>query len=250
MSKKIPIIIICILLLIIVVLLFIFKDDLKSDNKNSEVYYLVIGDDTIWSYDGKWKNTSYQGVNNKSMDVYIDSNYVGLKTLKYGSKWNIFSGNNYEYYEGNMLAISNDFGTLVKFSITDIDNADLKKINNILKLKLSLEDISIVEKVSIDLNNDGKLDSIVNVSNLDSEDEVSYFNLVYTVIDGEVNVLINEVIDVKDYFNAPIYNVNYILNIDKENYIVIKKGYFSDAGKTGNNMYQLIDGKYELVIED
>ena len=250
MNKKVPIIIICILLLIIVSLLFIFKDDLKDNEENTETYYLVIGDDTIWSYDGKWKAVGYENVNNKKMNVYIDSNYVGLKTLKYGTKWNVFSGNNYEYYEGNMLAMSDNFGDILKFSITDIDDADLNKINNILKLKLSLEDISIVEKVSIDLNNDGKLDSIVNVSNLDSEDEVSYFNLVYTVIDGDVNVLINEVIDVKDYFNAPIYNVNYILNIDKENYIVIKKGYFSDAGKTGNNLYEFIDGKYELAIED
>ena len=53
-----------------------------------------------------------------------------------------------------------------------------------------------------------------------------------------------------DLTNAPVYNINYILDVNNQSSILIKKGYFSDAGKSGNAMYQLRDGKYKIVMED
>lgn len=38
--------------------------------------------------------------------------------------------------------------------------------------------------------------------------------------------------------------------MNNQSSILIKKGYFSDAGKSGNAMYQLRDGKYKIVMED
>ena len=73
----------------------------------------------------------------------------------------------------------------------------------------------------------------------------------YVILDGKYEILINENIDVKDYLNYPIYKINSLLK--KKNgfiNIILHKGYFSEAGTNGNKMYEINDGKYELIIED
>ena len=47
-----------------------------------------------------------------------------------------------------------------------------------------------------------------------------------------------------------IYNIKVLVKFSDNTNIVISKGYFSDAGKSGNMMYEKVNGKYELVIED
>ena len=51
--------------------------------------------------------------------------------------------------------------------------------------------------------------------------------------------------------NAPIFEVNYILNINNEDVssIVLKEGYFSNAGNTGNILYQY-KNSYNKVIDN
>ena len=250
MNKKVPIIIICILMFIIILLLIIFKDRVNDDKKSIEPSYLVIGNESVWMYDDKWQKSSYNLIENKKMNVYIDSVYKGNFTMKHGNKWNLFLNNNYYSYDGEMIAFSSDFIHLENFSVTNIDNKDLKEINKILKYNYKLDDFSTAEKIEVDLNKDGKLESIINVSNLDKTNQNTYFNLLFVYIDNDVHVLINEVISPADYFNSPVYSINYILNVNNQSSILVKKGYFSDAGKSGNVMYQLRDGKYKIVMED
>lgn len=256
MNKKIPIVIICVLVVFCGILLLVLQD--KNEDKNSSLnelnnkktYYLVIGNDSVWSYHDKWSKASNTDIDGNKLEVYIEKKYIGLKTLKYGTVWNIFSGNEYEFYDGSMLAFSTDFGKVINFTISNIDNDNLQEINKILKSNFHDYSFSVNEKISVDLNSDGRLDTIVSVSNLDIEGQDLYFNLVYTKINDKINILINESIQIEDYYNAPIYNMNYVLNILNTNYIIFRKGYFSNVNKSGNIMYELIDGKYELVIED
>ena len=251
MNKKVPIVIIFMLLLLIGLLLVFFKDDIKKEeNSINKESYLVIDNDTIWSYSDNWNKAYYSDVNNKNMEVYINYSYMGNLTLKYGNTWNLFSNGNYISYVGKLFAISDNFVNLVNFDDFFVDNNDLQVINNLLKLNLNLEDISLSEKISVDLNNDGYKDSVVYASNLNTDGVDSYFNLVYTSINDKVNVLISDTYESSYYYNAPLYEINYIIDINDKKNIILSKGYFSDAGVSGNMMYELIDGKYKLVIED
>ena len=248
MNKKVPIIIIGLFAIVIVVLVVVFKDNLKGNyEKVSE--YIILDNDSIWKYTGNWEKVSYDEVNNKSFVVYVDNLYKGKFTLKYGNEWNLFLNDKYQSYDGSLLAFSDNFAQVVSFTRYEVDDNDLNIINNILHSNYILENISS-ERVNIDLNSDNILDNLVVVSNLNDEEASNYFNLVYASIDGKISILIHENYDVKDYYNAPIYNINKIIKVNNKMNVIFNKGYFSDAGKSGNMMYQINDGNFELVIED
>lgn len=252
MNKRVPIIIIILLLIFSLVIIFSAKDNNNTSNKENkvekEVNYLVIDNDSIWEYNNKWNKISYGRVNNKKYNVYIDSTYKGIFTLKYGSVWNLFSGNNYYSYQGNMIALSNKL-SLKNMEIIDIDNKDLKEINSIIKKSYNINDITLREKIVVDLDNNGVIDKIINVSNLDGGDS-SYFSLVYVVLNGNRDILINESIKESDYYSAASYSLKYLISYNNKINIIVGKGYFSLAGKSGNMMYELNQKKYELVVED
>lgn len=249
MSKKVPIIIIVILLLVIVLLLFVFKKDLKNNSKVVS-NYMIIGNDSIWKYTNKWESSYYSDVDNNKMNVYVDNIYKGEYVLKYGNGWNLFLNDKYQQFSGSLIALSNNFGNVLNVDINEIDDNDIIKVNEILHSNYVKSNFSLMEKVNVDLDNNGVLDKIVNVSNLDIEDEDKYFNLVYIILNNKVYVLKKEIISKENYYNAPIYNIKVLVKFSDYTNIVISKGYFSDAGKSGNIMYEKVNGKYELVIED
>lgn len=250
MNKKVPIIIAVILFVIGIILYFLFKDA-KQEEVKSDISYLVIGNESIWeNKNNSWKKITYDDVNNKKFNVYIDNMYSGKYTLKYGKVWNLYDNSGLVMYEDLFVAMSDVNWDIVNINIDSISKEDLIYINSVLNSKYSLEDITLNEKVNVDLNNNGVLDTIVNVGNLNTDELDKYFSLVYVIIDGKKEILINEDIDVKDNLNYPIYRINSLLRKNGLINIILHKGYFSEAGTNGNKMYEIIDGKYELAIED
>lgn len=247
MNKKVPIIIICVLCLITVVLLFLLKDNEKEViDENS---YVLIDNQSVWAYKTSWRNIDSDKVDNKKLDVYIDSIYKGNYTLKYGNKWNLFDGNKYISTDGSLIALSNNI-SLENIKYEEINESDLNDINKILSSNYSNN--FDIKKVEVDLDNNSYMDYVISVSNLNIEGQSKYFNLVYVKLNGNIQVLINEDIKVEDYYLAPVYKVSYILNIDELNSknIIINRGFYSDAGVNGNIMYQLNGKKYEILVED
>lgn len=250
MNKKVPIIIAVILFVIGIILFFVFRDT-KQEEVKSDISYLVIGNESIWeNKNNSWKKITYDDVNNKKFNVYIDNMYSGKYTLKYGKVWNLYDNSVLVMYEDLFVAMSDVNWDIVNINIDSISKEDLIYISSVLNSKYSLEDITLNEKVNVDLNNNGVLDTIVNVGNLNRDGLDKYFSLVYVIIDGKKEILINEDIDVKDNLNYPIYRINSLLRKNGLINIILHKGYFSEAGTNGNKMYEIIDGKYELAIED
>ena len=250
MNKKVPIIIAVILFVIGIILFFVFRETKQKEVK-SDINYLVIGNESIWeNKNNSWKKVTYDDVNNKKLNVFIDNMYSGKYTLKYGKVWNLYDNSGLVMYEDSFVAMSDVNWDIVNINIDSISKEDLIYINSVLNSKYSLEDITLNEKVNVDLNNNGVLDIIVNVGNLNRDGLDKYFSLVYVIIDGKKEILINEDIDVKDNLNYPIYRINSLLRKNGLINIILHKGYFSEAGTNGNKMYEIIDGKYELAIED
>lgn len=251
MNKKVPIIIIIILFIVGIILFLVFKDTKKEEIKNEDGY-LVIGNESVWEIKNNiWKKTSYNNVNNQKLNVFIDNKYSGNYTLKYGKVWNLYDNKSLIMYEESFVAMTQVIGDIVNINIENISNEDLKYINNTLKSNYSLDDITVNEKINIDLNNNGIMDIIINVGNLNKDGLDKYFSLMYVILDGKYEILINEDIGVKDNLNYPIYKINSLLKKkDGLINIILHKGYFSEAGVNGNKMYGINDGKYELIIED
>lgn len=250
MNKKVPIIIAVILFVIGIILFFVFRETKQKEVK-SDINYLVIGNESIWeNKSNSWKKVTYDDVNNKKLNVYIDNMYSGKYTLKYGKAWNLYDNSGLVMYEDLFVAMSDVNWDIVNINIDSISKEDLIYINSVLNSKYSLEDITLNEKVNVDFNNNGIIDTIINVGNLNRDGLDKYFSLVYVIIDGKKEILINEDIDVKDNLNYPIYRINSLLRKNGLINIILHKGYFSEAGTNGNRMYEIIDGKYELAIED
>ncbi len=250
MNKKVPIIIAVILFVIGIILYFVFRETKQKEVK-SDINYLVIGNESIWeNKNNSWKKVTYDDVNNKKLNVFIDNMYSGKYTLKYGKVWNLYDNSGLVMYEDLFVAMSDVNWDIVNINIDSISKEDLIYINSVLNSKYSLEDITLNEKVNVDFNNNGIIDTIINVGNLNRDGLDKYFSLVYVIIDGKKEILINEDIDVKDNLNYPIYRINSLLRKNGLINIILHKGYFSEAGTNGNRMYEIIDGKYELAIED
>lgn len=256
MNKKVTYTIIGIMFIMFIIVLIIFKDNInpKEETKKEDYSYLIIGDDTTWKKqdNNKWINVSPKSINDEPKNIWIDNKYFGKYKMKYINSWNLMDNTKYINYDGKIIAASPKMNLQInEYNIDKIEDDDLKEINIIMNKNMMKEEITYQERVNIDLDNNGILDKIINVSNLNDEGKQSYFSLLYVSINNKNQVLIKENIEEKDYYNAPMYYLNYILNIDKEksSSLVIEKGYFSNAGKTSNILYQYINGKYEISVD-
>lgn len=280
MNKNVSIVIIIILLVISGVFLGYYYinqdtnieenpgigDDNDNDNDNGndnptdpvEIDYdmLIIDNVSNWGYaNGRWHRLSKEEIENKEFVIYVNHQYFGNYNLKYGTIWNLFDDNDsYVEYDGNLLGYSNGFNVMVptyeKHLITDIE---VSEITTILGHEFNSSTLAINEVVNFDLDSNGIIDKIVNVSNLDSiEEENYYFNLCYVVLNGEIQVIINDDVSPASILAYPTYELNYILRYsDNSAYsFILQEGYFSNVGETQNNLYDCVDGTYIRSFSD
>lgn len=254
MNKKVPVIIIGLLLLMLVIVLLFNNNSNNNDNKDNEkeYSYLVINNESIWGYNGNWIKSNRGVINNTSLETYINNTYSGYYTYKMGNVWNLFDGDNYVSYDGILIGFTKGLGLLENISRVDINGNDLNDINSVLNINVGIDDILYYDKVNVDLDNNGIIDSIVYVTNITDETLNNYFSLLYVVLNGEVLVLKNDKINNDNFYEVPIYKIKGVINIDKnmKDNIIIEKGYFSDVNKTGNIMYEYNNNKYNIVVED
>lgn len=264
MNKKKILIVMCVLAVIyIIFMIFIGKNISGNQNKNpgnkepnvqKEYKYLTVGDFALWGFstDG-WEDLEKDKISKDLLNVYINNNYYGKFKLKYINSWNLYSSDgSYVPYTGDLVAFSETLNTTItefnKNSITDIE---LNEINYLLNSRITAENLSTAELVQVDLDKNGILDKVVNVSNLKAgEFQEQYFNLCYVVLNNEQTVLFKELIDAESVHEYPIYSIKNILNINNEfkDSIILSKKYFSNSGEPTYSMYQYITNEYRKVV--
>lgn len=257
MNKKVPVIIIGGLVVILLVVFVLFKkNESNSNNPNDskEYSYMIINNESIWGYNGSWIKSNNSLIDNTNLETYINNVYRGFYTYKLGNVWNLFDGSNLITYDGLLIGFSKNLGRVININKVDIDSNDLNVINGILNKSIGIDDINKYEKVNIDLDNNGIMDSIIYVTNIMDEELNSYFSLLYVVFNGSVYVLKNDDVTNDNFYEEPLYSIKAVVDINGKsvNNIIIEKGYFSNVNKTGNIMYQYNKDskKYEIVIQD
>lgn len=257
MNKKVPVIIIGGLVVILIVVFVLFKkNESNSNNPNDskEYSYMIINNESIWGYNGSWIKSNNSLIDNTNLETYINNVYSGFYTYKLGNVWNLFDGSNLITYDGLLIGFSKNLGRVININKVDIDSNDLNVINSLLNKSIGIDDINKYEKVNIDLDNNGIMDSIIYVTNIMDEELNSYFSLLYVVFNGSVYVLKNDDVTNDNFYEEPLYSIKAVVDINGKsvNNIIIEKGYFSNVNKTGNIMYQYNKDskKYEIVIQD
>lgn len=225
-----------------------------SETEKKDYKYLLIEDTDIWVYDNnKWNSKKKIDEEKEKFTILINNQYFGDYYIKKASKWNIFDENDkFVNYNGNFLAHTEDFNVNVKdYIMGSVAIEDLSEIINLLGYNTSISSLTTNEKLVLDLDSNGINDKIVNISNLDSELEEVYFNLIYVVMNGQTDVLVKQIIDIDKLLEEPIYNIQYVLNINREEYdsIIFQKRYFSNAGETNSVLYHFVDNKYEIAVD-
>ena len=257
MNKKVPVIIIGGLVVIFLVVFLVFKNNESNSNNpndSKEYSYMIINNESIWGYNGSWIKSNNSLIDNTNLETYINNVYSGFYTYKLGNVWNLFDGSNLITYDGLLIGFSKNLGRVININKVDIDSNDLNVINGILNKSIGIDDINKYEKVNIDLDNNGIMDSIIYVTNIMDEELNSYFSLLYVVFNGSVYVLKNDDVTNDNFYEEPLYSIKAVVDINGKsvNNIIIEKGYFSNVNKTGNIMYQYNKDskKYEIVIQD
>lgn len=156
-------------LLVFFFLMFLFVGK-KTDEKNVNGITLLLGEDTIWTYDnGVWNNNKDASkVNWNLYKVYLEDEYVDNYYVWNSDKWYIFDKEkNAVNYQERFLATDLDHEiNIKKFKTKDIDNETI--VDNYLKSKniYNNNQFTVNSQTSIDLDSDGVDEKIFIISNV------------------------------------------------------------------------------------
>lgn len=255
--KKSYIIIIAIFAIYAGVMIFFFG---IFDKDAKEGTYLVIGNNTRWTYqDGEWKDIEEQDnfFDKNKFQIYKDFEYKGDYYMQYyNDTWYFFDDNNSSHnLYGELVAYySENPIDVLSFKIEELTS--VSEINNLIKeydVSIeSLKELSVNQKVSIDIDNDGELEHIYSLSNLAGEEEGSteytFSILLYEdnqKIEGlHKNVSLTSSKVVENYYLIS----NFIdINNNQDYEMIIEKSYPLSIQYNCHMMYQLKNKKFQSI---
>ncbi len=258
MKKKNGSWIILVILVLIIIGVFIY---MKNANQEKNDSYIVYNDSAVFRYHKeKWEKISKEenGVFDNRFDVYMDNSYEGKFEIRYvNDKWYYFdenmdskdlSGEMFAYYSKNDIL-------LAKNKIEQVNSEDVNYINKALKKKKIMVDENtnyiMNEKISYDVDSDGKNETIYALSNADVlEDLTDTFSTVFYVKNNKVHTLLLENYT-NESENIVLYSINNLFTFKNEDKYYLSINEFSDMNNDNNNtiLYGLdLRNKYKLEI--
>lgn len=258
MKKKNGIWIILVILVLIIIGVFIY---MRNANQGKNDSYIVFNDSSVFRYHKeKWEKISKEEnrVFDNRFDVYMDNNYEGKFEIRYvNDKWYYFdenmdskdlSGDMFAYYSKNDIS-------LAKNKIEQVNSEDINYINKALKKKKIVvnENTNYImnEKISYDVDSDGKNETIYALSNADVlEDLTDTFSTVFYIKNNKVYTLLLENYT-NESENVVLYSINNLFAFKDENKYYLSINEFSDMNNDNNNtiLYGLdLRNKYKLKI--
>lgn len=238
MKNKIGIIIVVLLIIISL----IFSLGYSYTSKNS--IYVVVEDKTVWKKSGdKWTNSSLRNLKRMSFDEFSSfdiKEYLGKTYLHYDKQLEVYNKN----YE--KISVTN--GLLSIKTPTELKNTKVAEYDDVLVheddeyIKTALEKYSIndvlsldILKYRIDLNHDGKDDTIYSISNFYNEEEKTQaYSIVFSVINENVEIIEKVLVDASDELKTQALYLRYVVDVDSDDnyeFIILKTSY----GNTEND---------------
>lgn len=230
----------------VLVVYFVFAFIFASRSKKMDSQYISIVIDGVsgWEY----KNREWNTINDFTRidetikyKIYSYNNYYGDYTIKVTNNYLYGFDSDYNslQYNGSILAYNSNIDVnVLSFDYLSADSGDIFILKDILD-KYSIYNTSI-KKVIIDLNNDNN-DEYIYILNIYNDNNDSIFSGIY-LYDNELK----EIIKSNNSYSS-VYNVAYILDLDKDNIfeIVISSNFYDNFSYS---IYNFEDDNYTLFL--
>ena len=256
-DKKVYIILLIILVVFFLVMFFAFGvTNIRQGKQNTTI---LIGDDTIWSYDKKkWLSlttrSSIEKLNWKEFQVYLDNEKFGSYYLWHDDKWYAFdSKKNAVSLDGEFLAYrANCEMKILPFQEENI--VDYTYVDAVLKENdLSLSSLfTTTSKISLDFDDDGADEDFYLISNafpLDFEPE-KIFSIVFMVKNEEIYYIYNDISDNRSFNGCKPYFTSF-LDADNDNNLefILSCGGYSTSEPV-HMLYEYEQDAFKIAISN
>lgn len=254
MSKKK--IIICYLLLFVIV---IISSVLLYKNENS--MYVFVNNKEMWrKNNNNWKKVSnnyikkYQG---EEFNFFLKSKFNGKIYYKYdGGSINLYDENNTLINFGpSMISIKSKLNYDNVKTASELDNVekDSNVVNILDRFSLNKDQMVRIKKYELDLDNDGKNDYLYSISNFYLGDEKAdkRFSIIFSVINGDVNVVDKTIVDLDKQNSTWSTSLNSVIDLDLDNnfeLILVSTSYGQDDIYCMKK-YNSDSNKFETLID-
>lgn len=195
--------------------------------------------------------------NQSNYIVYEDKKYLGEYKIEYINKWNFFDlNNNWINLQSNFIAGSKNTNLVVKeYSTRTMYAEEINLLNKIL-LENNIKTYSSLvqnEVLEYDFDKDDSAEKIILASNVtDTSADEKLFAIVIGIINNKSYVLHLDVYNQYENFEVPAYNIKGIINLfeEKEAFLVLLKGYYSEVGDPRTYIYQVNNKKFKMIITE
>lgn len=193
--------------------------------------------------------------NLEDFNVYELNKNSGTYKVKYINKWNFFDiNNNYITLSDNFIAGSTSLDLKVQdFETRKMSDEEFSILNKHLKDN-KIDGYSLLEVNQVleyDFNKDGKMEKILLASNVNDETEdEKLFAIVISIINNKSSILHIDIYNQYENFEVPNYRIKGIINLfnQKEDYLVLLKGYFSEVGTPSTYIYKQSKNSFENIV--
>jgi len=256
-DKKVYIILFVVLIVFFVVMFLVFGVENINQSKYSTT--ILVGDNTIWTYKNKnWVNvntkSSISKLNWKKYNVFLDNKSFGNYYLWHDDKWYAFDNSkNAVNLDGNFLAYQANF----KMKILDFTQEEINDrtyVDAVLaenQISLSSQFTSSY-KVSLDFDNDEKLEDFYLISNafpLDFDPE-KIFSIVFMVKNEKIYYIYNDVSENRSFNGCkPFFNSFLDTNNDKTYEFILSCGRYSVSEQI-DMLYKFENDSFKIVISN
>lgn len=249
MQKKIIFFIVLILIFIIYIV-FAFKMYGKSLISTIRPTYLIVEDKFVWQKDNKnWKDiTDFNDLKKEKFNIYYSAKnqktgYVNFR----GNKTYVKEKGDKEFQEKSFkAAISNGKLTLADYTVKDIDVLNDYYASLILdEINESILDTFDGKKISLDLDNNGKSDTLYLLSNISLDNTSGFLSKIAIIENDKLKEVINE----NGIYRYELVEIIDLDNDGKSEIILAKNKKQENRYNTCYQMYSLISGKYKVVKE-
>ncbi len=228
-------------------------------SRKKETGYLLLSNFATYACDKEFckkVTNSNIDVQNQIFQTYRNTEKLGDYTISYVNKWNFFDENHkWVNLSSNFIAGSKNLNLNVfPYETREMNESELASLDKILKDNaiVSYKQLQQNEVIEYDFNKNGKKEKVILASNAsdESEDE-KLFSIAFSIINNKTNVIFLETYNQNENYSVPIFQIKAIFNIfqNKEDNLVLLKGYFSEEGKTTPYIYKVEKNKFQLISD-
>lgn len=252
-KKKYMIVFSILLIYLLIIFLWNGKRIIKDHFVTS---YIMISPSTQWKYEkGSWNTvTNVVEYSMKQFDTYVDGKTFGSYNVTYNNKFYLFTDKRESIrYNGNLIAVRGSLPIDVLSFKEEIIDPTTPIVSEVLKeknIKASLDAIK-VRLVSMDIDNDKKLENIYVMNNVFyAKEGENSFALAFIIDDGKRVYIYEKIENAVRTLEMCVPYIQNMIDIDRDkNYeIIMGCEYFSNNG-TCHNLYNNKTNQYKSIIK-